>query len=53
MTIFLFYDLFSQVSLQAKKVEKKQKQFTEYESTDDNYPYPVRTFGRYSFNGDL
>ena len=46
MIIFLFYVLFSKVPIQAEKFEKKDMQITEYESTDDNYPYPVRTFGR-------
>ena len=59
MTIFLFYVLFSQVSLQAEKFEKKDMQFNmkeeinEYESIDDNYPYPVRNIGSYSFIGPL
>ena len=59
MTIFLLYILFSQVPLQAKKFEKKNMQFSmkeeiaEYESTDDNYPYPVTNIGHYSFNGPL
>ena len=53
MTVFLFYVLFSQVRIQAEKFEKKDMQITEYESTDDNYPYPVRNIGSYSFIGPL
>ena len=53
MTIFLFYVLFSQVPIQAEKFEKKDIPITEYESTDDNYPYPVRNFASNSFNGHL
>ena len=30
-----------------------KEEITEYESTDDNYPYPVTNIGRYSFNGPL